>query len=82
MLLFRTYKEITREDLRLPIISGVGKAKRLLATIGVTRGLGDHNLIALNQLPDVPVKPFMSAVPEVGLVLSSRNFYYCFRCGH
>ena len=65
----RTYKEITRDDLRLPMIAGMGRAKRLLATIGVTRGLGDHQLVALNQLADVPVKPFMSAVPEVGVIL-------------
>ncbi|XP_076819014.1 uncharacterized protein LOC143464867 isoform X2 [Clavelina lepadiformis] len=59
------YKEITEDDLRHPLIHGNGKSRRLLGTIGVTRGLGDHTLLALNHIPDAPVKPFMSAVPEV-----------------
>ena len=71
---FRTYKEVTEHDLRMPLISGVGRAKRLLGTIGVTRGLGDHNLVALSQLDDVPVKPFMSSVPEVRFILKLCDF--------
>lgn len=32
-----TYKEITQEDLKFPVVYGEGKRSRLLATIGVTR---------------------------------------------
>jgi len=32
-----TYKEITLEDLKFPMVYGEGKRSRLLATIGVTR---------------------------------------------
>ena len=32
-----TYKEITTDDLKFPLVYGEGKRSRLLATIGVTR---------------------------------------------
>lgn len=38
------YKKIEVEDLRFPLVCGEGKKARVMATIGVTRGLGDHNL--------------------------------------
>ncbi|XP_053447845.1 protein phosphatase 1J isoform X3 [Nycticebus coucang] len=38
------YKKIELEDLRFPLVCGEGKKARVMATIGVTRGLGDHNL--------------------------------------
>nr|CAD7431353.1 unnamed protein product [Timema monikensis] len=38
---------------------------RVLATIGVTRGFGDHDLRALNS---TPVKPFLSSQPEVQIL--------------
>uniref|UniRef100_A0A6B2EIB1 Putative serine/threonine phosphatase n=1 Tax=Phlebotomus kandelakii TaxID=1109342 RepID=A0A6B2EIB1_9DIPT len=58
-----TYKTLTREDLKMPIVTGEGKRSRLLGTIGVTRGFGDHDLRAIgsNQL----IKPFLSPHPEV-----------------
>ena len=31
------YKEITAEDLKVPVVYGEGKRSRLLSTIGVTR---------------------------------------------
>nr|CAB3265078.1 protein phosphatase 1A-like [Phallusia mammillata] len=60
-----TYKTITADDLKPPMVQGSGKGSRLLGTIGVTRGLGDHSVIALNILDNVPLKPFLSPVPEV-----------------
>ncbi|XP_003739738.1 protein phosphatase 1H [Galendromus occidentalis] len=56
-------KTITPDDLRLPLVCGEGKRSRVLATIGVTRGFGDHDL--KSQLSPVPIKPFLSAEPEV-----------------
>lgn len=38
---------------------------RVLATIGVTRGFGDHELKAQNS--DVYIKPFLTPQPEVML---------------
>lgn len=57
------YKSITIDDLKFPLIYGEGKRSRVLATIGVTRGFGDHDLKALNT--DIDIKPFLSAQPEV-----------------
>lgn len=58
-----TYKTLTRDDLKMPIVTGEGKRSRLLGTIGVTRGFGDHDLRALGS--GLPIKPFLSAHPDV-----------------
>ncbi|XP_050067915.1 protein phosphatase 1H [Anopheles maculipalpis] len=58
-----TYKTLTASDLKVPLITGVGKRSRLLGTIGVTRGFGDHDLKALGS--NLPIKPFLSAHPDV-----------------
>lgn len=58
-----TYKTLTRDDLRMPIVTGEGKRSRLLGTIGVTRGFGDHDLRALGS--GVLIKPFLSCHPEI-----------------
>ncbi|GIY15435.1 protein phosphatase 1H [Caerostris darwini] len=58
-----SYKTIAMEDLKFPLIYGEGKRSRVLATIGVTRGFGDHDLKALNT--DIDIKPFLSPEPEV-----------------
>ncbi|KAG8183095.1 hypothetical protein JTE90_010918 [Oedothorax gibbosus] len=57
------YKSITLEDLKFPLVYGEGKRSRVLATIGVTRGFGDHDLKAINT--DIEIKPFLSPEPEV-----------------
>ena len=60
-----SYKEITNEDLKFPVVYGEGKRSRLLATIGVTRGFGDHDLKAQSQNGFVYIKPFLTPQPEV-----------------
>ena len=45
------YKEIQEDDLKFPVVYGEGKRSRLLATIGVTRGFGDHDLNQTNCRP-------------------------------
>eukprot|EP00095_Tigriopus_kingsejongensis_P012725 maker-scaffold43_size480169-snap-gene-2.24 protein:Tk12725 transcript:maker-scaffold43_size480169-snap-gene-2.24-mRNA-1 annotation:"hypothetical protein DAPPUDRAFT_323991" len=60
-----SYKEITPEDLKFPVVYGEGKRSRLLATIGVTRGFGDHDLKAQSQHGFVYIKPFLTPQPEV-----------------
>ncbi|XP_004699227.1 protein phosphatase 1J [Echinops telfairi] len=57
------YKKIEVEDLRFPLVCGEGKKARVMATIGVTRGLGDHNLKVCSST--LPIKPFLSCFPEV-----------------
>lgn len=57
------YKTLTREDLKMPIVTGEGKRSRLLGTIGVTRGFGDHDLRALGS--GIFIKPFLSCHPDV-----------------
>ncbi|XP_058128250.1 protein phosphatase 1H [Anopheles ziemanni] len=58
-----TYKTLTVNDLKIPLVTGSGKRSRLLGTIGVTRGFGDHDLKALGS--NLPIKPFLSAHPDV-----------------
>uniref|UniRef100_A0A3Q3G800 Protein phosphatase, Mg2+/Mn2+ dependent, 1H n=1 Tax=Labrus bergylta TaxID=56723 RepID=A0A3Q3G800_9LABR len=57
------YKTIDDDDLKFPLIYGEGKKARVLATIGVTRGLGDHNLKVHDS--NIYIKPFLSCCPEV-----------------
>ncbi|TDG39166.1 hypothetical protein AWZ03_014410 [Drosophila navojoa] len=58
-----TYKTLTRNDLRIPVVNGEGKRSRLLGTLGVTRGFGDHDLLAINT--GVQIKPFLTPHPDV-----------------
>ncbi|KAI1278713.1 Protein phosphatase 1H [Halotydeus destructor] len=64
------YKTVTIDDLRFPLVYGEGKRSRVLATIGVTRGFGDHELKAQNS--SVDIKPFLSPQPEV-IVFDLQN---------
>lgn len=57
------YKTLTVDDLKIPIVTGEGKRSRLLGTIGVTRGFGDHDLRAL--CTGLSIKPFLSPHPDV-----------------
>ncbi|KAL5276721.1 PPM1J family protein [Megaselia abdita] len=57
------YKTLTPNDLKMPLVTGNGKRSRLLGTIGVTRGFGDHDLRALGS--GILIKPFLSCHPEV-----------------
>ena len=51
--------------MKFPMVFGEGKRSRLLATIGVTRGLGDHDLRAQAGSGTIFIKPFLSPQPEV-----------------
>ncbi|XP_060095954.1 protein phosphatase 1M isoform X1 [Heteronotia binoei] len=57
------YKTVEKEDLKYPLIHGHGKQARLLGTLAVSRGLGDHQLKVIET--DVEVKPFLSCIPKV-----------------
>ncbi|MBN3317563.1 PPM1H phosphatase, partial [Atractosteus spatula] len=57
------YKTIEEDDLKFPLIYGEGKKARVMATIGVTRGLGDHDLKVHDS--NIYIKPFLSCCPEV-----------------
>ncbi|XP_040089068.1 protein phosphatase 1H [Oryx dammah] len=57
------YKTIEDDDLKFPLIYGEGKKARVMATIGVTRGLGDHDLKVHDS--SICIKPFLSSAPEV-----------------
>lgn len=58
-----SYKTVTPSDLKFPLVYGEGKRSRVLATIGVTRGFGDHELKA--QASSVDIKPFLTPQPQV-----------------
>ncbi|XP_026838385.1 protein phosphatase 1H isoform X1 [Drosophila erecta] len=58
-----TYKTLTMEDLCMPVVNGEGKRSRLLGTLGVTRGFGDHELLAINT--GIQIKPFLTPHPDV-----------------
>ncbi|XP_066967970.1 protein phosphatase 1H [Macrobrachium rosenbergii] len=57
------YKTLTPDDVKYPLVCGEGKRSRVLGTIGVTRGFGDHDLKA--QYSSIPIKPFLTPEPEV-----------------
>ncbi|KYO27873.1 hypothetical protein Y1Q_0020997 [Alligator mississippiensis] len=57
------YKKIEEDDLKFPLIYGEGKKARVMATIGVTRGLGDHDLKVYSS--NIHIKPFLCCYPEV-----------------
>lgn len=57
------YKTVVKDDLKYPLIHGHGKQARLLGTLAVSRGLGDHQLKVIET--DVEVKPFLSCIPKV-----------------
>ncbi|XP_028814159.1 protein phosphatase 1H [Denticeps clupeoides] len=57
------YKTVDEDDLKFPLIYGEGKKARVMATIGVTRGLGDHDLKVHDS--NIYIKPFLSCCPEV-----------------
>ncbi|KAK7916465.1 hypothetical protein WMY93_012226 [Mugilogobius chulae] len=65
------YKTIVEDDLKFPLIYGEGKKARVMATIGVTRGLGDHDLKVYNS--NIYIKPFLSCVPEVMVYNMDEN---------
>ncbi|KAG7272363.1 LOW QUALITY PROTEIN: hypothetical protein CRUP_017324 [Coryphaenoides rupestris] len=62
---------IVEDDLKFPLIYGEGKKARVMATIGVTRGLGDHDLKVYNS--NIHIKPFLSCCPEVKVYDLSEN---------
>ncbi|XP_069801397.1 protein phosphatase 1J isoform X2 [Dendropsophus ebraccatus] len=57
------YKSIEEDDMKFPLIYGEGKKARVMATIGVTRGFGDHDLKVYNS--NIYIKPFLSCMPGV-----------------
>nr|XP_042717684.1 protein phosphatase 1M isoform X2 [Chrysemys picta bellii] len=57
------YKTVEKADLKYPLIHGHGKQTRLLGTLAVSRGLGDHQLKVIDT--DIEVKPFLSCIPQV-----------------
>ncbi|WKY03499.1 hypothetical protein Q1695_004900 [Nippostrongylus brasiliensis] len=56
-------KTVKECDLKPPLISESSRKRRLLNTIGVSRGFGDHHLFTVDD--HLPIKPFLSSVPEV-----------------
>uniref|UniRef100_A0A8C4WHA8 Protein phosphatase, Mg2+/Mn2+ dependent 1M n=1 Tax=Gopherus evgoodei TaxID=1825980 RepID=A0A8C4WHA8_9SAUR len=66
------YKTVEKADLKYPLIHGHGKQTRLLGTLAVSRGLGDHQLKVIDT--DIEVKPFLSCIPQVKVFdFASRN---------
>ena len=67
------YRLVNEDDVgRVPMIIGHGKRARLMATIGTTRGFGDHDLEAPGGLW---IKPFLTPIPEVRVLdLSTMNY--------
>lgn len=67
------YRSVSEDDVnRVPMIIGHGKRARLMATIGTTRGFGDHDLEAPGGQF---IKPFLTPVPEVRIADLSGHDY-------
>lgn len=58
-----SYKQVEKTDLKYPLIHGQGRQARLLGTLAVSRGLGDHQLRVLDT--DIQLKPFLLSIPQV-----------------
>nr|XP_027789844.1 protein phosphatase 1M isoform X2 [Marmota flaviventris] len=58
-----SYKCVEKSDLKYPLIHGHGRQARLLGTLAVSRGLGDHQLRVLDT--NIQLKPFLLSVPQV-----------------
>ncbi|XP_004615247.1 protein phosphatase 1M isoform X2 [Sorex araneus] len=58
-----SYKCVEKSDLKYPLIQGQGRQSRLLGTLAVSRGLGDHQLRVLDT--NIRLKPFLLSVPQV-----------------
>ncbi|XP_007442902.1 protein phosphatase 1M, partial [Python bivittatus] len=66
------YKTVMKDDLKYPLIHGHGKQARLLGTLAVSRGLGDHQLKVIET--NIEIKPFLSCIPQVEVFdLTSEN---------
>uniref|UniRef100_A0A3B5MJV9 PPM-type phosphatase domain-containing protein n=1 Tax=Xiphophorus couchianus TaxID=32473 RepID=A0A3B5MJV9_9TELE len=57
--------------LAVPVCIHACVQARVMATIGVTRGLGDHDLKVYNS--NIYIKPFLSCVPEVKVYNLDEN---------
>ncbi|XP_067854569.1 protein phosphatase 1M-like [Heptranchias perlo] len=57
------FKTAEEDDLKYPVVHGDGRQTRVMGTIAVTRGLGDHRLKVYDT--DLYIKPFLSCIPEV-----------------
>lgn len=57
------YKVADYDALRFPLVTRTGKKSRLMETIGVARGFGDHDLRVFDS--EIYVKPFLTSMPEV-----------------
>ncbi|XP_072644195.1 protein phosphatase 1M isoform X2 [Canis lupus baileyi] len=60
-----SYKCVEKSDLKYPLIHGQGRQARLLGTLAVSRGLGDHQLRVLDT--NIQLKPFLLSVPQLEL---------------
>ena len=57
-------RDVTSDDVRLePMITGRGKMCRLMSTMGVARGIGDHGLMV--KASYVSCKEFLTCQPEI-----------------
>lgn len=68
-----SYRSVSEDDInRVPMIIGHGKRARLMATIGTTRGFGDHDLEAPGGQW---IKPFLTPIPEVRIAdLATQDY--------
>ncbi|XP_072506328.1 protein phosphatase 1M isoform X1 [Notamacropus eugenii] len=60
------YKQVEKLDLKYPLVHGQGKQARLLGTLAVSRGMGDHQLKVLDT--NIDIKPFLLSIPEVTVI--------------
>ena len=66
-------RDVTADDVRLePMISGRGKMCRLMSTMGVARGIGDHGLMVKSSY--VSCKEFLTCQPEIRVLDMKKDF--------
>jgi protein phosphatase 1H len=69
-------RDVTADDVRLePMITGRGKMCRLMATMGVARGIGDHGLMV--KASYVSCKEFLTCQPEIRVLDLKGDYEKC-----
>ena len=69
-------RDVTADDVRLePMITGRGKMCRLMSTMGVARGIGDHGLMVKSSY--VSCKEFLTCQPEIRVLDLKKDYENC-----
>ena len=64
-----SYKEITSDDLKFPVVYGEGKRSRLLATIGQLSIFCKQNVVKNEDMPGLCATCALLKIPKICLII-------------